>query len=99
MGYCGEICVLPSILLYQVVPLGGVVSFFRVYQSNHMWCHLFSQVSIWVFLSQPCFLDQVLAYSVTCAGVSAFNAGLIDAVKAEEIMSTLRTLTEESQQV
>lgn len=43
-------------------------------------------------------LQEVLAYSVTCAGVSAFNAGLIDAVKAEEIMSTLRTLTEESQQ-
>uniref|UniRef100_A0A7N8Y655 Focadhesin n=1 Tax=Mastacembelus armatus TaxID=205130 RepID=A0A7N8Y655_9TELE len=42
--------------------------------------------------------QEVLAYSVACVGVSAFTAGLIDAAKAEEIMNTLRTLTEESQQ-
>lgn len=42
---------------------------------------------------------QVLAYSVACVGVSAFSGGLIDAAKAEEVMNTLRTLTEESQQV
>lgn len=42
---------------------------------------------------------QVLAYSVACIGVSAFNGGLIDADKAEEVMNTLRALTEESQQV
>ncbi|KAF1380319.1 hypothetical protein PFLUV_G00162410 [Perca fluviatilis] len=43
-------------------------------------------------------LQEVLAYSVACVGVSAFSGGLIDAAKAEEVMSTLRTLTEESQQ-
>uniref|UniRef100_A0A8C9XIW8 Focadhesin n=1 Tax=Sander lucioperca TaxID=283035 RepID=A0A8C9XIW8_SANLU len=43
-------------------------------------------------------LQEVLAYSVACVGVSAFGGGLIDAAKAEEVMSTLRTLTEESQQ-
>lgn len=42
---------------------------------------------------------QVLAYSVACVGVSAFSGGLVDAAKAEEVMNTLRTLTEESQQV
>uniref|UniRef100_A0A8C4NVA7 DUF3730 domain-containing protein n=1 Tax=Dicentrarchus labrax TaxID=13489 RepID=A0A8C4NVA7_DICLA len=41
---------------------------------------------------------QVMAYSVACVGVSAFSGGLIDAAKAEEVMNTLRTLTEESQQ-
>ncbi|XP_056298140.1 focadhesin isoform X2 [Pseudoliparis swirei] len=43
-------------------------------------------------------LQEVLAYSVACVAVSAFNGGLIDADKAEEVMTTLRTLTEESQQ-
>ncbi|XP_074555425.1 focadhesin [Halichoeres trimaculatus] len=43
-------------------------------------------------------LQEVLAYSVACVGVSAFTGGLIDAVKAEEVMNTLRSLTEESQQ-
>ncbi|KAM9335629.1 focadhesin [Symphorus nematophorus] len=43
-------------------------------------------------------LQEVLAYSVACVGVSAFSGGLIDAEKAEEVMNTLRTLTEESQQ-
>ncbi|KAF4111436.1 focadhesin [Onychostoma macrolepis] len=43
-------------------------------------------------------LQEVLAYSVACVGVSAFNAGIIEASKAEESMNTLRTLTEESQQ-
>lgn len=42
---------------------------------------------------------QVLAYSVACVSVSAFSGGIIDAAKAEEVMNTLRTLTEESQQV
>uniref|UniRef100_A0A673AJC7 Focadhesin n=1 Tax=Sphaeramia orbicularis TaxID=375764 RepID=A0A673AJC7_9TELE len=41
---------------------------------------------------------QVLAYSVSCVGVSAFSGGLIDVAKADEIMNTVRTLTEESQQ-
>ncbi|KAF7207334.1 focadhesin [Nothobranchius furzeri] len=43
-------------------------------------------------------LQEVLSYSVACVSVSAFSGGLIDAAKAEEVMSTLRTLTEESQQ-
>uniref|UniRef100_A0A8C4I042 Focadhesin n=1 Tax=Dicentrarchus labrax TaxID=13489 RepID=A0A8C4I042_DICLA len=43
-------------------------------------------------------LQEVMAYSVACVGVSAFSGGLIDAAKAEEVMNTLRTLTEESQQ-
>lgn len=42
---------------------------------------------------------QVLAYSVGFVGVAAFSVGLIDATKAEEVMNTLRSLTEESQQV
>lgn len=42
---------------------------------------------------------QVLAYSVACVSVSAFSGGIIDAAKAEEVMSSLRSLTEESQQV
>ncbi|XP_069034005.1 focadhesin isoform X1 [Embiotoca jacksoni] len=43
-------------------------------------------------------VQEVLAYSVACVGVSAFSGGLIDAAKADEVMNTLRTLTEESQQ-
>ncbi|KAM3857392.1 focadhesin [Diretmus argenteus] len=43
-------------------------------------------------------LQEVLSYSVACVGVSAFSGGLIDAAKADEVMNTLRTLTEESQQ-
>ncbi|XP_030579046.1 focadhesin [Archocentrus centrarchus] len=43
-------------------------------------------------------VQEVLAYSVACVSVSAFSGGLIDAAKAEEVMDTLRTLTEESQQ-
>uniref|UniRef100_UPI003AB0ACCF focadhesin n=1 Tax=Centroberyx gerrardi TaxID=166262 RepID=UPI003AB0ACCF len=43
-------------------------------------------------------LQEVLAYSVACVGVSAFSGGLIDAAKTDEVMNTLRTLTEESQQ-
>uniref|UniRef100_A0AAX7VFS8 DUF3730 domain-containing protein n=1 Tax=Astatotilapia calliptera TaxID=8154 RepID=A0AAX7VFS8_ASTCA len=42
--------------------------------------------------------QEVLAYSVACVSVSAFSAGLIDAAKAEKVMDTLRSLTEESQQ-
>lgn len=36
---------------------------------------------------------------MACVSVSAFSGGLIDAAKAEKVMDTLRTLTEESQQV
>ncbi|XP_068163845.1 focadhesin isoform X2 [Antennarius striatus] len=43
-------------------------------------------------------LQEVLAYSVGCVGVAAFKGGCIDATKAEEIMTSLHTLAEESQQ-
>ncbi|XP_066536485.1 focadhesin isoform X2 [Hoplias malabaricus] len=42
--------------------------------------------------------QEVLAYSVACVAVSAFSSGVIDGSKAEEVMNTLRSLTEESQQ-
>uniref|UniRef100_A0A3Q2XY33 Focadhesin n=1 Tax=Hippocampus comes TaxID=109280 RepID=A0A3Q2XY33_HIPCM len=42
--------------------------------------------------------EQVLAYSVACVSVSAFSAGVIDPEKAEQVVATLRALTEESQQ-
>lgn len=51
------------------------------------------------FFLKICPFLQVLAYTVACVGVSAFSGSLIDAAKAEEVMNTLRTLTEESQQV
>ncbi|XP_051911869.1 focadhesin isoform X2 [Hippocampus zosterae] len=43
-------------------------------------------------------MQEVLAYSAACVGVSAFSAGVIDADKAEQVVTTLRALTEESQQ-
>ncbi|KAM8882281.1 focadhesin isoform 1-T1 [Synchiropus picturatus] len=43
-------------------------------------------------------LQEVLAYSTACVGVSAFSGGIIDAAKAEEVMTSLQSLTEESQQ-
>ncbi|XP_038155293.1 focadhesin [Cyprinodon tularosa] len=43
-------------------------------------------------------LQEVLSYSVACVSVSAFSGGLIDAAKAEEVLNSLRALTEESQQ-
>ncbi|XP_054608420.1 focadhesin isoform X3 [Dunckerocampus dactyliophorus] len=43
-------------------------------------------------------LQEVLSYSVACVSVSAFSGSIIDANKAEEVMNTLRTWTEESQQ-
>uniref|UniRef100_UPI00398F1918 focadhesin n=1 Tax=Pristiophorus japonicus TaxID=55135 RepID=UPI00398F1918 len=49
-------------------------------------------------VTQSRVLQEVLAYSVACVSVSAFNAGIIQANEAEEIMSKLRTLTEQSQQ-
>ncbi|KAK2900269.1 focadhesin isoform X1 [Channa argus] len=42
--------------------------------------------------------QEVLAYTVACVGVSAFSAGIIDAAKAEEVVNSLRIMTEESQQ-
>lgn len=47
----------------------------------------------------PSLPPKVLAYSVAGVGVAAFSGGVVDALKSEEIMSTLRSMTEESQQV
>ncbi|KAG2466847.1 FOCAD protein, partial [Polypterus senegalus] len=41
---------------------------------------------------------QVLAYSVACVTVSAFNASILDGEKAEEVMNQLRAMTEQNQQ-
>ncbi|KAM4809794.1 focadhesin [Rhinophrynus dorsalis] len=43
-------------------------------------------------------LQEVLSYSVACATVSAFSAGILGAEEAEEHMNKLRTLTEHNQQ-
>ncbi|XP_077401098.1 focadhesin isoform X2 [Vanacampus margaritifer] len=43
-------------------------------------------------------MQEVLAYSAACVCVSAFTGGIIDPAKADEVVGTLRTLTEESQQ-
>ncbi|XP_077355104.1 focadhesin isoform X2 [Festucalex cinctus] len=43
-------------------------------------------------------MQEVLAYSVACVCVSAFSGDIIDPSKADEVVGTLRTLTEESQQ-
>lgn len=52
------------------------------------------------FLSQLfSVLPQVSAYSVACVTVSAFGRGLVDATKAEEVMSILRRLTKDNRQV
>ncbi|KAJ8008233.1 hypothetical protein DPEC_G00102680 [Dallia pectoralis] len=48
--------------------------------------------------SQGRMLQEVLAYSVAGVGVAAFSGGLIDAAKAEVVMTALRSMTEESQQ-
>lgn len=59
-------------------------------------------VSIYMFSNigqDDIHLLQVLVYSVVCVGVAAFSGSLIDAAKAEELMNTVRALTEESQQV
>ncbi|KAM9095278.1 focadhesin [Sarcophilus harrisii] len=42
--------------------------------------------------------QEVLAYSLSCVCTSAFSAGIIDAVEAEDIMNKLRTLVENNQQ-
>ncbi|XP_078252166.1 focadhesin isoform X2 [Rhinoraja longicauda] len=49
-------------------------------------------------LTQTRVLQEVLAYSIACVCISAFNAGIIQPNEAEEIMNKLRTLTEQSQQ-
>ncbi|XP_074064886.1 focadhesin isoform X1 [Macrotis lagotis] len=42
--------------------------------------------------------QEVLAYSLSCVCTSAFNAGIIEAVEAEDILNKLRTLVENNQQ-
>ncbi|KAJ3584901.1 hypothetical protein NHX12_013624 [Muraenolepis orangiensis] len=57
------------------------------------------EYNCWPSSGTPPARDSVLAYSVACVCVSAFAVGLVDAVKADEVMGILRTLTEESQQI
>lgn len=45
------------------------------------------------------FSSQVLAYTLSCVCTSAFSAGIIEAVEAEDIMSKLQLLVESNQQV
>lgn len=45
------------------------------------------------------FSSQVLAYTLSCVCTSAFSAGIIEAVEAEDIMNKLRLLVENNQQV
>jgi len=81
-----------SHLLGHLVFRGYMVSIWNRYWK--MDCNSVMLIIFWL-----CPPVQVLAYSVACVAVSAFSGGLIDADKAEEVMTTLRTLTEESQQV
>uniref|UniRef100_A0A8C4SN13 Focadhesin n=1 Tax=Erpetoichthys calabaricus TaxID=27687 RepID=A0A8C4SN13_ERPCA len=48
--------------------------------------------------NQSRMLQEVLAYSVACVTVSAFNASILDGEKAEEVMNQLRAMTEQNQQ-
>ncbi|KAF7653336.1 hypothetical protein LDENG_00084210, partial [Lucifuga dentata] len=43
-------------------------------------------------------LQEILAYSAAHVGISAFSGGLINAAKADEVMNTLRAMTEDRQQ-
>ncbi|XP_057711558.1 focadhesin isoform X2 [Corythoichthys intestinalis] len=43
-------------------------------------------------------LQEVLAYSVACVSVSAFGGSLVESGKVDQVMDTLRSLTEDSQQ-
>ncbi|XP_052500661.1 focadhesin [Budorcas taxicolor] len=48
--------------------------------------------------SQSRTFQEVLAYTLSCVCTSAFSAGIIEAVEAEEIMNKLRLLVDNSQQ-
>ncbi|XP_033613540.1 focadhesin isoform X2 [Fukomys damarensis] len=48
--------------------------------------------------SQSRTFQEVLAYTLSCVCTSAFSAGVIEAVEAEDIMNKLRLLVENSQQ-
>ena len=54
-------------------------------------------------LMKPCvsavFSSQVLAYTLSCVCTSAFSAGIIEAVEAEDIMNKLRLLVDNNRQV
>ena len=43
--------------------------------------------------------SQALAYTLSCVCTSAFSAGIIEAVEAEDIMSKLRLLVDNNRQV
>ncbi|XP_070650571.1 focadhesin isoform X1 [Bos indicus] len=48
--------------------------------------------------SQSRTFQEVLAYTISCVCTSAFSAGIIEAVEAEDIMNKLRLLVDNSQQ-
>uniref|UniRef100_A0A8C0KMH5 Focadhesin n=1 Tax=Canis lupus dingo TaxID=286419 RepID=A0A8C0KMH5_CANLU len=48
--------------------------------------------------SQSRTFQEILAYTLSCVCTSAFSAGIIEAVEAEEIMNKLRILVENNQQ-
>ncbi|XP_057576086.1 focadhesin isoform X1 [Hippopotamus amphibius kiboko] len=48
--------------------------------------------------SQSRTFQEVLAYTLSCVCTSAFSAGIIEAVEAEDIMNKLRLLVENNQQ-
>ncbi|XP_061281169.1 focadhesin isoform X2 [Bos javanicus] len=48
--------------------------------------------------SQSRTFQEVLAYTLSCVCTSAFSAGIIEAVEAEDIMNKLRLLVDNSQQ-
>ncbi|OWK01185.1 hypothetical protein Celaphus_00018258, partial [Cervus elaphus hippelaphus] len=49
--------------------------------------------------SQSRTFQEVLAYTLSCVCTSAFSAGIIEAVEAEDIMNKLRLLVNNNQQV
>ncbi|XDA72268.1 hypothetical protein R6Z07F_002558 [Ovis aries] len=48
--------------------------------------------------SQSRTFQEVLAYTLSCVCTSAFSAGIVEAVEAEEVMNKLRLLVDNSQQ-
>ncbi|XP_061768446.1 focadhesin isoform X2 [Nerophis ophidion] len=101
-----EVCTFDTDVEYNtgcILGLGLVLSTFcnsgQTQQHSHVTQILDKLLSALQDSSEQRRLQQeVLSYSVACVSVSAFSGSVIDANKAEEVMNTLRTLTEESQQ-
>uniref|UniRef100_A0A673ARV5 Focadhesin n=1 Tax=Sphaeramia orbicularis TaxID=375764 RepID=A0A673ARV5_9TELE len=62
-----------------------IVLYDLLFQINEEWVKKKYTHRVIFFFKPPM---QVLAYSVSCVGVSAFSGGLIDVAKADEIMNT-----------